>query len=82
MTEVGKGIQYLHSLGYVHRDIKAGNILMNQNGEVKVADFGVAGMIEKGIDRGAKCKTFVGTPCWMAPEVMEQTKYTEKVFVL
>lgn len=79
MNEVGKGLQYLHSLGYVHRDIKAGNILMNQDGEIKLADFGVAGMIEKGIDRGGKCKTFVGTPCWMAPEVMEQTKYTEKV---
>lgn len=78
MNEVGKGLSYLHSLGYVHRDIKAGNILMNADGEIKVADFGVAGMIEKGADKSAKCKTFVGTPCWMAPEVIEQTNYSER----
>ena len=63
--------------------MKAGNILIDDEGHVMLADFGVAGLLQgNSLSRGEKDKTrqtFVGTPCWMAPEVMEQAKgYTEK----
>ncbi|XP_020803363.1 serine/threonine-protein kinase Tao isoform X1 [Drosophila serrata] len=71
------GLSYLHSLGRIHRDIKAGNILLTDNGVVKLADFGSAAI---------KCpaNSFVGTPYWMAPEVilaMDEGQYDGKVDV-
>lgn len=70
-----QGLDYLHSLGRIHRDVKAGNILLTENGTVKLADFGSASM-------ASPANSFVGTPYWMAPEVilaMDEGQYDGKV---
>jgi serine/threonine protein kinase len=68
-----KALDYFHSNGQIHRDVRAANILLDARGEVMLSDYGMMGwMVEGGWERKQR-QTFVGTPCWMAPEVMEQT---------
>ncbi|XP_066187435.1 serine/threonine-protein kinase TAO3 isoform X2 [Sylvia atricapilla] len=70
-----QGLAYLHSHCRIHRDIKAGNILLTEPGQVKLADFGSASIV-------SPANSFVGTPYWMAPEVilaMDEGQYDGKV---
>lgn len=66
LREVTVAIQCVHDAGIIHRDIKAANVLISEDGRVQLCDFGVAGIAKTDLD---KRTTFIGTPNWMAPEL-------------
>ncbi|RPA71047.1 hypothetical protein BJ508DRAFT_110855 [Ascobolus immersus RN42] len=76
LREVLVALQYIHRLGIIHRDLKAANILINNDGRVQICDFGVSAQLS---NVGGKRKTLVGTPWWMAPELIKGTDYDYKV---
>lgn len=74
LQQILNALNFLHRGRKIHRDIKAANILLNDDGDAKLADFGVASSIES----RNKAVTFVGTPFWMAPEIILGQDYDEK----
>lgn len=70
MASVVGGLVYLHAQGIIHRDIKSANILINDKGEPKIADFGVSSQLGAATEQAS----IIGTPLWMAPEVLRGEK--------
>jgi serine/threonine protein kinase len=93
LKQACEGMNYLHMNGWLHRDIKAGNLLVDEDGTVLISDFGCSSQVFTTSTDGSNVplqspapedlhlrtrKSFVGTPSWMAPEVVEQRPYDSK----
>ncbi|ODV71498.1 STE20 family serine/threonine-protein kinase, partial [Cyberlindnera jadinii NRRL Y-1542] len=75
LRELLEALAYLHEKDRIHRDVKAANILLNSQGDVKIADFGVSTQLSSNLSRR---RTFVGSPYWMSPEVILEEDYNCK----
>jgi len=73
IQEVAKGLGFAHQRGYIHRDIKPGNIMVSQRGEVKIMDFGIVRRIDSEL---TKTGAFLGTPSYMSPEQLKGENIT------
>lgn len=78
LRETCQGLDFLHQRHIIHRDIKSDNVLISYNGDIKITDFGFCAKLTANRSKRA---TLVGTPYWMAPEVVKQQSYDEKVDV-
>lgn len=76
LHETLKGLDYIHGQNKIHRDLKSANILITSNCEVKIADFGVSAQLSNTLPAR---NSFMGTPYWMAPEVIESSRYDTAV---
>ncbi|KAJ2611310.1 ATP binding [Coemansia sp. RSA 1365] len=81
--QIIEGLVYLHEQGIIHRDIKGGNVLIDQDGSVKISDFGISKRVDEVVVAAAAATagrraSLQGSVFWMAPEVVKDTKYTVK----
>ena len=68
MKQISSGVGYLHDHDIIHRDLKLGNLFLNENMQVKLGDFGLATKVEF---EGEKKRTICGTPNYIAPEILD-----------
>ncbi|KAJ2847416.1 ATP binding, partial [Coemansia erecta] len=79
-AQILEGLVYLHEQGIIHRDIKGGNVLIDQDGSVKISDFGISKRVDEAVAAGKADRraSLQGSVFWMAPEVVKDTHYTFK----
>ncbi|KAA6385327.1 MAG: putative Kinase superfamily protein, partial [Streblomastix strix] len=71
LKNVLQALEYIHNQGQIHRDIKASSILISAYGSVTLSDFGACSLLIENVQRNQHHHTFIGTPCWMAPEQID-----------